>query len=171
MNNITQNTNVSQFALADKRHVSKYYYDVNNKQWFLILDWKLEGIISTWTLCPVAVYDGEQIGEMRTTQKDMEANKFADRPFYVTLNAVKTEFEWFVELVNNFNLSNSHQEDPNALYLAYIDRRRYCCSFDALVRIGLRQSTQFVNSLNKTTTPLLYAPTALDKLKAMFINN
>lgn len=179
MNNITVNTNSSQFALADKRHVNKYYYSADSKQWFLVLDYKLVGLISTWTLCLVSTFDGEQLGEMFTSQKDMEANKFSDRPFSVT--STETEFEWFCGIVKWYNTVSSATSvvptlngiavaNPNTLYAAYIDRRRYCCSFDALVRLGLRNSTSFINKVSKPAfNPSIPTKTsAWDKLQALF---
>lgn len=119
-------------AVANTFHINKYYYEAAEDQWYLVVDAKCERNISKWVMRPVNEI-GRPIGDNRSTSVDLWANRFSDRPFDVHAHSNPDGFVWFKK---NF-VVNKDVVCQLEMYDAYLDRLRFCSSYEALVRLGL----------------------------------
>lgn len=118
-------------AVANTWHINKYYYEATEDRWYVVVNAYNEKKISKWVMRPVDE-DGRPVGDERFTSVDLWADRFADRPFDVTVRKVPETFDWFKNFVAGRDIVAQLE-----LFDGYEYRLRYCSSFDALVRLGL----------------------------------
>jgi hypothetical protein len=129
----------NQIAVADSRYVNRYYYDAASCTWYLVVEAQLIDGINNWLVRAVDVEDGRPIGQLKKHTHDLWADRFADRPFDVQkflAGRLESTFDWFKATFC------SHETDVakvHKLYESYVYRLRFCSSFEAVVRLGLRQ--------------------------------
>ena len=124
-------------AVADKRYINRYHYDAVGDCWYLIVDAQVVGGINHWVTRLVDSEDGRPIGHLKKHTLDIWADRFSDRPFDVSrIGSLGSLFDWFSHLCEESNVAPSRVAE---LYDGYLARLNYCSSFEALVRLGLRQ--------------------------------
>ena len=127
-------------AVADKRYVNRYHYNAATDEWMLIVDAQLIDGISHWAMRLADPEDGRPIGQVQKHTLDIWANRFADRPFDVRAFVEgKMPTDLFVDWRQTFCPRSMRAEKARELFDSYLARLNYCSSFDALVRLGLRQ--------------------------------
>lgn len=146
-------------AVADKRYLHKYYLPPDETEWQLIVNCKTIGGLSDWTTVTVDTKDGRPLGKPLTYQADIWATRFADRPF--TEGSLETEWDWFKRLATQDGWSGLRVTD---MYQKYLERRRFCSSYDAMVRIGMRKAI----ALDCPQKPVAKAKDVRAELKALF---
>lgn len=123
-------------AIANDWHLNKYYYELSENRWYLILRCKCENGVSTWTRMRVNSKTGAPESSSHQVTYDMWADRFASHPFDVCayLNGtLPSTFDWFC---NTFAAGRKPQ-DQKDLFAAYEERLRNTSSWQALCRIGL----------------------------------
>ena len=118
-------------ATADKRYINTYYY--SGESWYLVKNAKRIDEYNIWHLRKVDL-DGKPLESTKITSVDLKANMFADRPFIED----ESEIQWFANMVSASTSFEVTADTVLAKYEEYLLKRRHCCSYDSLIRIGLK---------------------------------
>ncbi len=127
-------------AIADPRYVNRYNYFADKDVWVLILDAKRsyeplgKTHTNTWQVVEVDPVFGVPTGEPFTTEIDLWAGRFSDRPFDVFQDPTEKTIAWFMRVVEG---KYDNLSELEALYTAYIERLAFNASYMALRRIGI----------------------------------
>ncbi len=125
---------INKIAVADTRYVHFYNYSTHLNSWILILEATVEDKKkNVWTFVRVDQEYGAPIGAVETTSIDLWNDRFAVRPFDV-LEDPEEDRIWFERLALRHGYAATEVDE---LLSAYMQRRAWCSSQEALTRIGI----------------------------------
>lgn len=152
-------------AVANRRHVNRYYHDPALNQWYLVQHCTLTPTgTSEWKLLEVEwQMEGRPVSKdpVKVT-KELWANRFADRPFDVTTTPDPDVLFWFQTLAINKGVP---KEVVATMFVAYKERTQTDSSFNALVRLGLVHGEQRPTRRNE---PALFKSSVREQLETLF---
>lgn len=119
-------------AVADARYVHRYNYSTRHQGWIIIVGAQLQGYSSIWSFRLVEPIYGAPIGDIITTNLDLWADRFANRPFDIE-SPVEDQRAWFGRLCG----PNRSRNRIDEMYETYVEYLQHSSSYSALRAAGV----------------------------------
>lgn len=119
-------------AVADARYVHRYNYSTRHQGWIIITGARIQCDTSVWSFRLVEPVFGMPIGEIITTNLDLWADRFANRPFDIE-SPVEDQRVWFGRLCG----PNRSRNRIDEMYETYVDYLQHSSSYSALRAAGV----------------------------------